>query len=86
MERVAYQNLRFEIEAQISCALDDPGVDREACINSLMRTFLSALASQEIKRQQSKKDFVTFRRNPNVVVPGWAYHKPGSTPQFPFSR
>lgn len=35
MERVAYQNLRFEIEAQISCALDDPGVDREACINSL---------------------------------------------------
>lgn len=29
MERVAYQNLRFEVEAQISCALDDPGVDKD---------------------------------------------------------
>ena len=86
MERVAYQNLRFEIEAQISCALDDPGVDKEACINSLMRTFLSALASQEIKRQQSKKAFLTFRRNPNVVVPGWAYRKPGHGPAFLFLR
>ena len=76
MDRVTYQNLRFEVEAQIDVAIRSPGLDQSACVNSLMRVFLAALAQQEVKRQISRRQFKTFRRDPDVIVPGWAFHPP----------
>lgn len=74
MDRVTYQNLRFEVEAQLDAAIRSPGLDQSACVNSLMRVFLSALAQQEVKRQKSRREFMTFRRDDSVQVPGWAFH------------
>lgn len=74
VDRVTYQNLRFEVEAQIDVAIRSPGLDQSACVNSLMRVFLAALAQQEVRRQQSRRELITFRRSSSVKVPGWAFH------------
>lgn len=76
MDRVAYQNLRFAVEAEFINALNNPQCDDRAGINNLMRLFLSALAQQEVNRQRSRREFKTFRREPDVIVPSWAFHPP----------
>lgn len=73
MDRVAYQNLRFAVEAEFINASNDPNSDCHTSVNSLMRIFLSALAQQEVQRQRSRREFKTFRRRNDVVVPGWAF-------------
>ncbi|GLX91988.1 hypothetical protein Pfra02_45560 [Pseudomonas fragi] len=86
MDRVAYQNLRFAVEAEFINAINNPQYDELAGINSLMRLFLSALAQQEVTRQRSARKFKTFRRNPEAVAPSWAYRKPGTIPSSPAIR
>lgn len=76
MDRVAYQNLRFAVEAEIINANSDSDFDQTSSVNSLMRIFLSALAQQEVNRQRSRREFKTFRRKPDVIVPSWAFHPP----------
>jgi hypothetical protein len=78
MGRVDYQNLRFSVENQLA-DYDAGNCDSHALANSLMRLFLQAVSTEQVKRQMLKRDLVTFRRNPDLTPPSWAYRKPGST-------
>ncbi|MFW9088220.1 hypothetical protein ACOI7N_27245 [Pseudomonas sp. P2758] len=73
MDRVAYQNLRFAVEAEFLNASSNPNADQHTSVNSLMRIFLAALAQQEVQRQRSRREFKTFRRRDDFAVPGWAF-------------
>jgi hypothetical protein len=77
MNKSAYQELRFSVENQI--ANHDSG-DSDSCalVNSLMRVFLQAMAAEQVKRQVLKRDLLTFRRDPKLIPPSWAYREPGS--------
>jgi hypothetical protein len=81
MNRVSYQNLRFEVEgillnelANNSCA------DSCRITNLLMRSFLAASLESSKADARAKRQFVTFRRKSDVTVPGWAFKAPGTTP------
>lgn len=79
MNRVDYQNLRFAVENQIAdfeCGL----LDSAALANSVMRLFLQAASTEQVKSQVSRRELLTFRRDRQVTVPGWAYKVPGTTP------
>lgn len=87
MDKSAYQMLRFAIEAEIHAAALQSGMvavgDTDSCVNSIMRTVISVFASQEVKRQRVRKQFLTFRRSPDMKAPSWAYRKPGIDSRLP---
>ena len=77
MDRVDYQNLRFEVECAVSSAMLDVSASSDDLTNSVMRLFLLAIASQEVKRQRVSRDFKQFRRNTETKVPGRAFNPTG---------
>ena len=77
MDRIDYQALRFSVENQLA-DFDSCSTDVRALANSLMRVFLQAMATQQVKRQVLKRELLTFRRDPNIIPPSWAYREPGS--------
>ena len=82
MDKSAYQILRFSVESDIKNAFHD-GADPDVLLNSVMRLFLSALSQQEVARQRCNRQFLTFRRNPDVKPPSWAFRKPGIDSRLP---
>jgi len=82
MDRLDYQNLRFLVESQI-VDFDTGLTDRDALVNSVMRSFLHAVASSQIKRAASKRAFRTFRRDAQSIPPSWAIRKPGISSRLP---
>ena len=82
MDRVDYQNLRFSVEMQVA-DLDSGLIDRDALVNSIMRSFLQAVATSQVKRATTKRDFATFRRDKKVKPPSWAFSKPGISSRLP---
>lgn len=76
MNRVDYQNLRFTVENQIA-DFNDGLVDPSALANSIMRSFLSAISAEQVKSQVSRRELLTYRRDKQVTVPGWAFHPTG---------
>lgn len=86
MDRISYQNLRFEVETQLQLLASDSGSDHQTCINSIMRIFLAAMSAQEVKRQRSRRDLVTFRRDNKVKVPSWAFKSPALDTGFAAPR
>jgi len=79
MDRVDYQNLRFAVENQI-VDHDNGHIDSTDLVNSVMRIFLQAISTDQVKRQVSKRQLLTFRRDKQVTVPGWAFRAPGTNP------
>lgn len=82
MDRVDYQNLRFAVESQI-VDLDNGILDRDAVVNRVMRSFLQAVATSQVKRASSKRAFQTFRRDAKTKTPSWAFRKPGISSRLP---
>jgi len=82
MDKSAYQLLRFSVENQVA-NLDSGVVDSTAFTNSLMRLFLQALSSEQVRQQSLKRELLTFRRRPDLTVPGWAFRKPGISSRLP---
>lgn len=78
MDKSTYQQLRYSVENQL-VDFDSGNIDSVALTNSLMRLFLQAMSAEQVKHQVSKREFLTFRRDPNLIPPSWAYRKPGST-------
>lgn len=76
MNRVDYQYLRFTVENQIADH-DSGHIDSTALANSIMRVFLQAISTDKVKSQVSKRQLLTFRRDKQVTVPGWAFHPTG---------
>ncbi len=83
MDRVDYQNLRFEVECAVSSGMLDTSASSDDVTNSVMRLFLRAIASQEVKRQRINRDFKQFRRGAEIKSPGWAYREPGISDRLP---
>ena len=73
MDRVDYQNLRFSVECEFENLLSNAASDKSSSVNNVMRLFLHALAQQEVRNQRSRRDFKLFRKNPETIVPGWAF-------------
>lgn len=85
MDKKQFQVLRWSIEADIRNHVSDETLVKSIA-NDVMRTVLVHFSSQAIARQRSKRQFLTFRRNPEATAPGWAYRKPGTVPGFPTLR
>ena len=76
MDRVQYQMLRYSVENEIA-DYDSGRSDPNALANSLMRLFLQAQSAEQVRNQHAKRKLLTFRRRPDVIVPGWAFHPTG---------
>ncbi|MFS2161105.1 hypothetical protein ACCD10_27785 [Pseudomonas sp. Pseusp122] len=76
MDKSTYQSLRFSVENEVA-NFNSGIVDTDALINSVMRLFLQAVSNEQVKRQTFKREFLTFRRRSDVIVPGWAFHPTG---------
>ncbi|TBN31551.1 hypothetical protein [Pseudomonas sp. BGI-2] len=85
MDKEQFQILRWNVEANIRKHIAD-----ELLVNSIandvMRTVLAEFSNQATARQHHKRQFLTFRRNPEATAPSWAFRKPGTVPGFPTLR
>jgi len=85
MDKEQFQILRWNIEANIRKHVTDESLVK-VIANDVMRTILADFSNQASARQRNKRQFLTFRRNPEAIAPSWAYRKPGSVPGFPTLR
>lgn len=85
MDKQRYIALRFDVESKIRQLVDDEDSILRLT-NDIMRSFLEERASQISERHIRRRNFLTFRRDPEVSVPSWAYRKPGTVPGFPTFR
>lgn len=82
MDKSAYQILRYSVEAEIANYVSG-NIDDCAFANSLMRLFLQASSTEQVRSQVAKRQFLTFRRVPNVIPPSWAYRNPSLSSRLP---
>uniref|UniRef100_UPI000F09DB9E hypothetical protein n=1 Tax=Pseudomonas syringae TaxID=317 RepID=UPI000F09DB9E len=75
MDKSSYQQLRYAVESELD-NFNSGNADQSAFVNSLMRLFLQASSAQQVKSQLAKRQFLTFRRVPNVIPPSWAFRNP----------
>ncbi|SDT89863.1 hypothetical protein [Pseudomonas yamanorum] len=85
MDKKQFQVLRWNIEADIRNHVTDESLVKSIA-NDVMRTVLADFSNQAVARQRNKRQFLTFRRNPEAIAPSWAYRKPGTVPGFPTLR
>lgn len=82
MDRLSYQQLRYAVESELD-NFNSGNADDSAFVNSLMRPFLQAASAEQVKSQLAKRQFLTFRRVPNVIPPSWAYRNPSLSSRLP---
>ncbi|MCH7430130.1 hypothetical protein [Pseudomonas syringae] len=82
MDKSHYQILRYSVEAEIA-NFNSGSIDDSAFLNSLMRLFLQASSAQQVRSQIAKRQFLTFRRIPNLTPPSWAYSNPSLSSRLP---
>lgn len=85
MDKKQFQVLRWNIEADIRNHVTDESLVKSIA-DSVMRTVLGDFSNQATARQRNKRQFLTFRRNPEALAPSWAFRKPGTAPGFPTPR
>lgn len=85
MDKKQFKVLRWNIEADIRNHVTDESLIKSIA-NDVMRTVLADFSNQAVARQRNKRQFLTFRRNPEAIAPSWAYRKPGTVPGFPTLR
>lgn len=82
MDKSQYQILRYSVEAEIA-NFNSGNIDDSAFASSLMRLFLQAASAEQVKSQIAKRQFLTFRRIPNLIPPSWAYRNPSLSSRLP---
>lgn len=82
MDKSAYQQLRYAVESELD-NFNSGNVDDTAFVNSLMRLFLQASSAEQVRSQLAKRQFLTFRRAPNLFPPSWAYRNPSLSSRLP---
>lgn len=85
MDRSRYLALRNSVESEILAVLPEDSTAVNL-VNAVMRRFVEADSRSEVDRQQSRRQLLTFRRQPDVKTPSWAYRKPGIVPVTPTLR
>lgn len=83
MNKSAYQILRWSVDEAISNARHNTAISDVDFANNLMRLFLQRLASEQVNSQKARREFLTFRRNPENIAPSWALHNPGISSRLP---
>lgn len=82
MDKSQYQILRYSVEAEIA-NFNSGNIDDSAFASSLMRLFLQASSAEQVRSQIAKRQFLTFRRVPNLIPPSWAYRNPSLSSRLP---
>lgn len=82
MERQDYLQLRFDVQQEVSNAMDNE-VEAQLLVNSVMRHFLSAITGTEVKRQKMTQQFKEFKRCNQTTPPSWAFKNPGLSDRIP---
>lgn len=85
MDKQQFRVLRWDVESKIRLYIDDESSVMKLT-NEVMRALLDELSAQVTERNRKRRCFLTFKRDPEVSVPGWAYRKPGTAPGFPTLR
>ena len=85
MDKKQFQALRWNIESGVRSHVADEELVR-SITNDVMRMVLSELSAQAVTRQRIRRQFLTFRRNPQTIAPSWAYRKPGTASGLPALR
>ncbi|MCE1097544.1 hypothetical protein [Pseudomonas asiatica] len=85
MDKQQFRVLRWDVESKIRLYIDDESSVMKLT-NEVMRALLDELSAQVTERNRKRRGFLTFKRDPEVSVPGWAYRKPGTAPGFPTLR
>ncbi len=79
MNKSSHQQLRYSLEAELD-NYNSGNIDDCAFVSSLMRLFVQASSAQQVRTQLAKRQFLTFRRNPDLTPPAWAFRQPGKSP------
>jgi len=85
VDRVTYQRFVFELEGLLADDIhgqrspDNTELYSSPIRRSIVRLCHAYIESSLSQKAERKKLFLTFRRSPDVVVPGWAFRKPGHT-------
>lgn len=82
MDKSSYQQLRYAVESELD-NFNSGNADDTAFVNSLMRLFLQASSAEQVRSQIAKRQFLTFRRVPNLIPPGWAFRNPSLSSRLP---
>ena len=85
MDRSAYLALRARVESEVLAALKDSAA-AALLLNQIMRHVVEANAVEQTRRQRLTRELLTFRRNPDLKAPAWAFRKPGTVPVFTPNR
>ena len=84
MNKSKYQMLRFQVEGILRDGITDgASPDINHLTNLCMRALLDAVAQDVSSHARAKRQFVTFRRNPDAIAPGWAFRNPGNVSRLP---
>lgn len=82
MDKKQFQQLRWAVEADIRNHTSDEELILRIT-NDVMRSVLVEFSNQAVARQRTRRTFLTFRKNPEVTPPSWAYRKPGLSTRIP---
>lgn len=82
MDKSRYQMLRYSVESEIANYIAG-NIDDSAFASSLMRLFLQASSTEQVRSQLAKRQFLTFRRLPNITPPSWAFRNPSLSSRLP---
>jgi len=85
MNRSDYLALRTRVESEVFEALKDSAA-AAVLLNSIMCHFVQAEATYQVRRNVDRLEFLTFRRDPDLKAPSWAFRKPGEPRVFPTIR
>ena len=84
-EKSEYLDLRFRVESEIGAFITDTDTGL-ALLKSIMRQVVQANADKQAKHNAVRRSFLTFRRNPDLKAPSWAFRKPGAPRVFTPNR
>ncbi|RMM82980.1 hypothetical protein ALQ71_200077 [Pseudomonas coronafaciens pv. striafaciens] len=82
MNKSTHQQLRYSLESELD-NYNSGNIDDCAFVSSLMRLFVQASSAEQVRSQLAKRAFLTFRRNPDLIPPIWAYRNPSLSSRLP---
>jgi hypothetical protein len=82
MDASTYQTIRFAVECNVRLHCSDESIIK-SLVDDLMRVFLASINAVHVSESKSRRQFLTFRRSPDIKPPSWAYRKPGIDSRLP---
>jgi hypothetical protein len=70
MDRMIYQELRFQVQSEVLSIL--PGQLGDDLVNSIMRHVVSALSAEQFSKHRIDCELANFDRRSSKPLPAWA--------------